>query len=164
MQKFKILMSFFAVVLLAGVLAGCTLTQTKDQAIVTKESPQETEKVTPEPTEEVVEETSEVSDQNSTVKEFEIESFTKIVDGQYFPQFSKKEITVNKGDKVRLKINTTSGMHNIKIDEFNVLAETPTGEVTVVEFVADQAGEFVYYCAKPGHRALGQWGTLKVVE
>ena len=93
-----------------------------------------------------------------------MESFTKIVDGQYFPQFSKKEITVKKGDTVRLKINATSGMHNFKIDEFDVLAETPTGEVTVVEFVADQAGEFVYYCAKPGHRALGHWGTLKVVE
>ena len=164
MQKFKILMSFFAVVLLAPVLAGCTLTQTKDQAIVVEENTPGTEKVTEEPTDEVAEENNEVGESNSAVKEFEMESFTKIVDGQYFPQFSKKEITVKKGDTVRLKINATSGMHNFKIDEFDVLAETPTGEVTVVEFVADQAGEFVYYCAKPGHRALGHWGTLKVVE
>src|SRR3989339_408542 len=161
MQKFKIVMSFFAVVVLAGVLSGCILTQTKDQAIVVEENPQGTEEQV---TEEVAKENNEVDESNSAVQEFEMESFTEIIDGQYFPQFSKKEITVNKGDKVRLKINTTSGMHNIKIDEFNVLAETPTGEVTVVEFVANQAGEFVYYCAKPGHRALGQWGTLKVIE
>ena len=32
------------------------------------------------------------------VKEFKIESFTEIIDGQYFPQFSIKEITVNKDD------------------------------------------------------------------
>ncbi|OGY94502.1 MAG: hypothetical protein A2406_04320 [Candidatus Komeilibacteria bacterium RIFOXYC1_FULL_37_11] len=161
MQKFKIVMSFFAVVVLAGVLSGCILTQTKDQAIVVEENPQGTEEQV---TEEVAKENNEVDESNSAVQEFEMESFTEIIDGQYFPQFSKKEITVNKGDKVRLKINATSGMHNIKIDEFNVLAETPIGEVTVVEFVANQAGEFVYYCAKPGHRALGQWGTLKVIE
>lgn len=162
MQKFKILMSFFAVVVLAGVLSGCTLTQTKDQAIVVEENPQGTQEQV---MEEVTEENNnEVEESNSAVKEFEMESFTEIIDGQYFPQFSKKEITVNKGDTVRLKINATSGMHNFKIDEFNVLTETPTGEVTVVEFVADKSGEFVYYCAKPNHRALGHWGTLKVLE
>lgn len=158
---FKILGSFFVVVMLAGVLSGCTLTQTKDRVIVTEEKPQATEEQV---TEEVVEENNEVSQSNSTVKEFEMESFTEIIDGQYFPQFNPKELTVKKGDIVRLKINATSGQHNFKIDEFNVFAETPTGEITVVEFVADQAGEFVYYCAKPGHRALGHWGTLKVLE
>jgi hypothetical protein len=30
-----------------------------------------------------------------TVKEFEIDSFTQIIDGKYFPQFSVKEIEVN---------------------------------------------------------------------
>ena len=98
------------------------------------------------------------------VKEFKIESFTEIIDGQYFPQFSIKEITVNKGDLVRFVINATSGNHNVNIDEFNVHAETPTGEITVVEFVADKVGEFEYYCSKPRHRELGHWGTIKVIE
>ena len=36
-----------------------------------------------------------------------------------------------------MKIRTTKGTHDIKIDEFNVFAETPVDEVTIVEFVAE---------------------------
>lgn len=97
-------------------------------------------------------------------REIEIESFTKIVDGKYFPQFSPKEITVKKGEAVRLKINATSGKHDFKIDELNVYSDTPVGQVTVIDFTPDKAGKFVYYCTKPKHRDLGQWGTLTVTE
>lgn len=98
------------------------------------------------------------------VREIEIESFTDIIDGEYFPQFSKKRLTVKKGGKIRLKINTTSGKHDFKIDEFDVFSETPTGEITIIEFTPDKIGEFVYYCNKPRHRELGHWGTLIVTE
>lgn len=101
---------------------------------------------------------------DAPVKEIEIESFTKIVDGKYFPQFSPKEITVKKGEKVRLKINATSGKHDFKIDELNVYSDTPMGQVTVIDFTPDKAGKFAYYCTKPKHRDLGQWGTLTVTE
>ena len=100
----------------------------------------------------------------TTVKEFEMESFTEIIDGEYFPQFNPKELTVKKGDKIRLKINTTSGTHDFKIDELDIYSETPTGEVTVIEFTADKVGEFIYWCTKPRHKELGHWGTLKIVE
>jgi heme/copper-type cytochrome/quinol oxidase subunit 2 len=96
------------------------------------------------------------------VKEFAMTSFTEIIDGKYYPQYSLKNITVNKGDKVRIKITVTSGMHDFKIDEFEVYADTPKDEETIIEFVADEAGEFIYYCTKPGHRANGHWGTLIV--
>lgn len=99
---------------------------------------------------------------NAEVKEFTIESFTKIIDGNYYPQFSLSEINVKKGDLVRLKITNTKGMHDFKIDEFSVYAETPLDQEVIVEFVASKAGEFEYYCTKTGHRQLGQWGTLKV--
>ncbi len=96
--------------------------------------------------------------------EIYMESYVNVIDGKYYPGFTPKEITVKKGEKIRLKINATSGNHNFNFDEFGVKAETPTGQVTVVEFTADQAGEFQYYCSKPGHRAAGHFGTLKVVE
>lgn len=100
-----------------------------------------------------------------TVKEFSMESFVEFVDGKPKPQFSLKEITVNKGDLVRIKITVTKGTHDFKIDEFNVYADTKElNKEYAVEFTADKAGEFVYYCAKPGHRTNGHWGTLKVVE
>ena len=98
------------------------------------------------------------------IKEFSIDSYTDIIDGKYYPKFSPKEITVNKGDIVKIKVNVKSGRHDFKIDEFNVYTDTPTNETTIIEFIADKTGEFVYYCAKPGHRQAGQWGTLKVLE
>jgi len=153
---------------LAVVLSGCTLTQTKDEAIVIEDDTQMMEDNKVESDDQMMEddktEEDSMMEDESSVKEVSMDSFTEIIDGKYFPQFSVKEITVKKGQTLRLKINTTSGMHNFKIDEFDVFSETPTGEVTTIEFTPDQVGEFVYYCAKPGHRALGHWGTLKVVE
>ena len=102
---------------------------------------------------------------NAPVKEFAIESYTEVIDGKYYPKFSPNEITVNKGDLVRIKITVTKGVHDFKIDEFNVYADTKElNKEYVVEFTADKAGEFIYYCTKTGHRAAGHWGTLKVVE
>ena len=98
------------------------------------------------------------------IKEFLMDSFVTFADGKPHPQFSLKDITVNKGDTVRLMVNTKSGTHNINIDELNVHDETPTGKVTTAEFVADKAGDFVYYCSMPGHRQNGHWGTLHVVS
>jgi nitrous oxide reductase len=101
---------------------------------------------------------------NAPLKEFTVTSFVEFADGKPKPQFSLKEITVNKGDFVRIKITNTKGTHDFKIDELNVFADTPSDQEVLVEFTADKAGEFVYYCTKPGHRTNGQWGTLKVLE
>jgi len=65
---------------------------------------------------------------------------------------------------VKVKITVTKGMHNFNIDEFNVHFATPINQETVVEFVADKVGKFIYYCSMPGHRANGHWGTLTVTE
>jgi len=97
------------------------------------------------------------------LKEFVMDSFYEMVDGQPKPQYSLKEITVNQGDLVRIKITVTKGIHDFKIDEYNVYADTQPNQQMTVEFIADKAGEFIYYCTKPGHRANGQWGTLKVL-
>lgn len=76
--------------------------------------------------------------------------------------FSVKEIRVKKGDRVRVTVTNTKGMHDFVIDEFGVKQETSLNEKTVIEFTADKAGSFEYYCSKPGHRAKGQWGKLIV--
>ena len=102
------------------------------------------------------------ANENRQIKEFAMQSFVEFEDGKPKPQFSLKEITVNRGDLVRIKITTTIGTHNFNLDEFNVSAETPLNQETVVEFVADKSGDFIYYCSKPGHRQNGHWGTLKV--
>lgn len=101
---------------------------------------------------------------DAQTKEFAIQSFVEMVNGQPKPQFNPRQITVNKGDKVRLKIKVTAGTHDFKIDEYNVYADTKLNEEKIVEFTADKAGDFIYYCTKPGHRQAGQWGTLKVIQ
>ena len=78
--------------------------------------------------------------------------------------FSLKEMTVKRGDLVRVKATNTAGMHDFTIDEFKVHTTLPLNQEVTIEFTADKAGDFVYYCSMPGHRAGGQWGTLHVTE
>ena len=108
-------------------------------------------------------ETGAVSDEN--VKEFSLDSFMNTnPDGSRVAGFSVKEIVVKKGDKVRILVNNIKGTHDFVIDEFNVKQDTPEGQVTTIEFTADKAGEYKYYCSKYDHRKLGQEGTLIVEE
>ncbi len=69
------------------------------------------------------------------------------------------------GDTVRITvINGDPMLHDLRIEEFGVY----TGELlqdeqtVVVEFVANQAGTFVYFCSIPGHRQVGMEGKLIV--
>lgn len=106
---------------------------------------------------------SGTTNEEAPVKEFTMTSFVDMSSGSPKPQYSLKDITVNKGDKVRIKITVTSGMHDFKIDEYGVYADTELNKESVIEFTADKAGDFVYYCTKPNHRQNGHWGTLKVI-
>lgn len=78
--------------------------------------------------------------------------------------FSQKEMSAKKGETVRVIITNTKGMHDFSLDEYGIKQELPLNQPVVIEFVADKAGEFVYYCSMPGHKAGGQWGTLRVTE
>ena len=66
------------------------------------------------------------------IKEFEIKAF------QY--GYSPDTITVNQGDKVRIKIDNTDVLHGIRIPDLNVKGNE------LVEFIADKSGEFTWYC------------------
>ncbi|MDP1695548.1 MAG: cupredoxin domain-containing protein [archaeon] len=78
--------------------------------------------------------------------------------------FSLKEISVKKGDIVRIKITNIKGNHDFVIDEYGIKEITPLDKEVVIEFTTDEVGEFIYYCSVNGHRQKGQWGTLKVTE
>jgi nitrite reductase (NO-forming) len=92
------------------------------------------------------------------VKEFSMTSFYDDK-GKWF---SLKEISVSKGDKVRIKVTNTKGTHDFNIDEYGIKQATPLNQETVIEFTADKVGTFEYYCSMPGHRAGGQVGKLIV--
>src|SRR3989344_3654266 len=82
-----------------------------------------------------------------------VKEFT--ITGRNF-SFSPSLITVQKGDRVKIIFQNSAGFHDFEIDEFGVAAkqaQSPTTEV--LEFVADQAGSFEYYCSVGTHRAIG---------
>ncbi len=61
--------------------------------------------------------------------------------------FEPSKITVNKGDKVVLKIKSIDTTHGITISEFGLKrALIEKDAVTTVEFVADKVGVFEYRC------------------
>jgi cytochrome c oxidase subunit 2 len=80
--------------------------------------------------------------------------------------WSPEIITVNKGDTVRLRITATDVVHGFAIGQLGIDVGTIIpGEVTTVEFVANEVGRFTYYCnvwCSPHHPRMR--GTLEVVD
>ncbi len=79
--------------------------------------------------------------------------------------FDVKEIRVKKGDTVAINFESTDGLHDWTLDEFDAQTNrVQPGTPTSVTFVADEAGTFEYYCSVGNHRAQGMVGTLVVEE
>lgn len=77
--------------------------------------------------------------------------------------FSPSTIKVKKGDKVKITFINSEGFHDFVIDEFGAATKqlrSPASEV--LEFTADKAGTFEYYCSVGTHRAMGMKGMLVV--
>ncbi|MEX2029101.1 MAG: cupredoxin domain-containing protein [Candidatus Paceibacterota bacterium] len=77
--------------------------------------------------------------------------------------FSPSTLRVAEGDRVKITFKNTMGFHDFVIDEYGIAAkqtQSPTTEV--IEFTANKAGSFEYYCSIGTHRAMGMRGTLVV--
>lgn len=148
MNKTPLIVGLVAVVLIGGYLAfrsspssEVLLSPTPEASVVTSPSPSPAAKASPTPA--------------STVKIF-------TVIGKPF-SFNLSEIKVKKGDTVKIVFNNTEGLHDWVVDEFN--AHTPriqAGQSATIQFVADKAGTFEYYCSVGDHRAKGMRGSLIV--
>lgn len=89
-----------------------------------------------------------------------VKTFT--ISAQNF-SFSPSEIKVNKGDRVKIILNVVAGFHNWAVDEFNAKTEQVQGPATrEVEFTADKAGTFEFYCSVGNHRQMGMVGNIIV--
>ncbi len=80
-------------------------------------------------------------------------------------QFQPARLEVNEGDAVRLTLRSTDTTHGFGIKELKVAAVVPKGgEPVTVEFVADQAGAFEFFCTEYcGAGRRGTKGTLGVL-
>ncbi len=74
------------------------------------------------------------------------------------------DIVVQQGDTVAVTLCVTEGNHDWVVDAFDAATDVvgADGDCSTVEFVADQVGEFEYYCSVGNHRAEGMYGALVV--
>lgn len=90
----------------------------------------------------------------------EVKEFT--VTGAAF-KFNPTEIRVKKGDRVKVTFKSVGGFHDFVVDEYGVATkQLASGQEEVVEFTADKAGTFEFYCSVANHRAMGMKGNLIV--
>ena len=73
-------------------------------------------------------------------------------------QFDPATLSVEQGDKVRLRVHSADQTHGFAIKAFRVKAPiSKSGEVVTIEFVADRAGTFDITCSEycgSGHTAM----------
>ena len=78
--------------------------------------------------------------------------------GVGYDKFYPQTIVVLKGDKVKLILNNTDEMdHGFAIDALGISQEVKAGQTITIEFVADTAGVFTFYCTfpcGPGHSQM----------
>ncbi len=71
--------------------------------------------------------------------------------------FEPSTITVNQGDHVRLKVTSADVKHGLDIEGYEINRELNPGQEVVVDFIADKAGEFEFYCSVvcgAGHKGM----------
>lgn len=143
-----------AILVGVGAVAVVGMTRNKKPAGMTTEV-RPTPTVAVAPTGAVIEGSEDV-DGDVEAKEFTVE-------GSNF-KFSPAEIRVKKGDTVRILFKNVGGMmHDWVVDEFDARTnQIDVGEEEEIEFVADKAGTFEYYCSVGSHRANGMVGKLIV--
>ncbi len=124
-----------------GKMSGAMVPASQDQAV---QSPSDT-----------TQSTDSAMSSNSNVKAF-------TVTGSSF-SFNPSTIKVKKGDSVKITFKNSGGMHDFVLDDFNAKIKIiGSGETYSVQFTADKAGQFEYYCSVANHRAMGMKGTLTV--
>ena len=140
-----------AIVILSLFIIGCN--ETVEELPVKPEGTPEP--AAEEPIEEPVTETAPIE-----LKVIKVtgENYKFMMDGKENP-----EIKVKIGEKIKIEFTSTEGFHDFVIDELEAKTDkVNSGESTSVEFVANQAGTFSYYCSVGKHRDFGMEGTFIV--
>lgn len=153
-------------VLVAGFAFAQRSSNTNTQNSVLSQSELVEDSITEENTEE-----SASEDVSESIVEDETEdnfgnpemNIVEIEGGAYY--FKPNEITVKKGETVKIVFANAGGMHDFVIDDLDV--KTPviqSGNTAEVEFSTDKVGEYEYYCSVGNHRQMGMVGTLTVTN
>jgi len=80
-------------------------------------------------------------------------------------EFTPGEITVKKGEPVAIEITSEDVTHGFSLPDFNIRTQIKAGQVSVVRFTPDRAGQFTFTCdvfCGSGHEDMS--GTLTVID
>ncbi len=146
----KILMLILLSIVL--IVSGCTGSSPDSQS--TQDIQEEGASVSDSPSEES---DSQSADSQGEVKEFSLTA-------KRF-SFTPEEITVKKGDTVRLTITSEDTSHGFSLPDFDINEQIPSGKTVSIEFIADKSGEFTFRCSVfcgSGHGSMS--GTLIVQD
>jgi plastocyanin len=111
------------------------------------------------------EESMESTDSAMMEGEGMTEGMTKsiTVEGSEY-SYTPSTLNANVGDIITLTFkNTGTYSHNLVIPDLNVQTKTINpGESDTIEFTADKAGTYSFYCTVDSHKDKGMVGTLNV--
>lgn len=103
----------------------------------------------------------EVKDYNTNISSQEAVKTIAVEAGSFY--YKPAQLTVKKGEKIKLVLTAVDMMHDFNIDELGVKVPiTKSGGTNSVEFVADKTGTFEYYCSVGQHRSKGQVGKITI--
>ena len=72
-------------------------------------------------------------------------------------KFTPDTITIKKGIKVRLQVQSTDVTHGIAIKGLKINKKLKPGQIVNIDFIADKPGEYTYVCSVPcgkGHKQM----------
>ena len=79
--------------------------------------------------------------------------------------YTPNQITVKKGELVKITLKSMDVTHGFAIDELNVATEVAPGPPVAVQFTPTRAGKFDFYCVvRCGKDHLKMRGTLIVQD
>ena len=109
----------------------------------------------------------DVEDSDSAAMEDAIEMETIVITGENYKFMvdgvENPDISVKVGQKVRIEFSSTQGFHDWVVSEFDAAtSQIAEGDSSFVEFIADKAGDYKYFCSVGNHRAQGMEGNFIV--
>jgi len=77
--------------------------------------------------------------------------------------FTPSNLTFETGKPITIILPSIDGDHSFDVDALNVhSSEAGKGKSVVVEFTADQPGQYEFYCGHGNHKQRGMTGTLEI--
>ena len=77
--------------------------------------------------------------------------------------FSPSTVIVNQGDTVHINLTAVDGNYDFTQANYGLSLAVAKGQTKVVQFDADTAGKFTFFCASCGGPAKGPTGYVEVV-